>query len=113
MAQVDAFLHHSVIATDGDQEGIPISIMEAMASGLPVISTVHSGVPELVVEDGVTGFLVPERNLERYTSALERLLECGTEVGIKARSRVEERFNLDIQNAALRQIYGRLSGAGA
>jgi glycosyltransferase involved in cell wall biosynthesis len=109
MAQADAFLHHSVTATNGDQEGIPISIMEAMASGLPVISTMHSGIPELV-ENEVTGFLVPERNLERYTSALERLLECGTEVGIKARSRVEVHFNLDIQNAVLRQIYGRLSG---
>jgi len=51
----------SLTSEGGDQEGIPNSIKEAMASGLPVISTFHSGIPELVT-DGVSGLLVPERD---------------------------------------------------
>lgn len=55
----DLFLLPSVTAADGDMEGIPVAIMEAMAMGIPVISTLHSGIPELI-ESGVSGFLVKE-----------------------------------------------------
>jgi len=59
LAKSHILLAPRITATDGDQEGIPVSIMEAMATGVPVISTLHSGIPELV-RDGVNGFLVPE-----------------------------------------------------
>ncbi len=62
----------SVTARDGDQEGIPVVIMEAMASGLPVIASRHSGIPELVV-DGETGLLVPEGDAASIAGAIARL----------------------------------------
>ena len=70
----DILLAPSVTAADGDQEGIPVAIMEAMAMGLPVISTFHSGIPELI-EDGVSGLLVPERDDEALAAAIRRLVD--------------------------------------
>src|SRR5262249_24607779 len=62
MSEADIFIQHSVICpVTGDEEGLPVAILEAMASGLPVVSTWHAGIPEAVLE-GKTGFLVPERN---------------------------------------------------
>ena len=57
----DIFLLPSITAKDGDQEGIPVALMEAMAMGLIVISTYHSGIPELI-QDKKNGFLVPEKS---------------------------------------------------
>ena len=61
LARADVFALPSVTAVDGDQEGIPVSLMEAMASGVPCLSTMHSGIPELI-QDGRSGWLVPERD---------------------------------------------------
>jgi glycosyltransferase involved in cell wall biosynthesis len=60
----------SVEAGSGEKEGIPIVIMEAMASGVLVIATRHSGIPE-IVKDKITGFLVPEKNHSAITEAIE------------------------------------------
>jgi len=68
----DVFALPSVTAADGDQEGIPVSLMEAMASGVPCLSTVHSGIPELI-EDGRSGWLVPERDVEALADVLARI----------------------------------------
>ncbi len=62
----------SVTASDGDMEGIPVAMMEAMASGLPVVSTVHSGIPELI-DDDVTGYLVAEGDVRALASRVEHL----------------------------------------
>ncbi len=62
----------SVTAADGDEEGIPNVLKEAMASGMPVVGTRHAGIPELI-EDGVSGYLVPERNEAALADALQRL----------------------------------------
>ena len=60
MKKAHIFLQHSVTCPiTGDEEGVPVAILEAMASGLPVVSTFHAGIPEAVV-DGKTGFLVSE-----------------------------------------------------
>lgn len=68
----DIFVAPSVTAHDGDIEGIPVSIMEAMAAGLPVVSTRHSGIPELV-QHGVSGLLVDEGDVPALVSGLTAL----------------------------------------
>jgi len=108
----DALLYHSVTASDGDQEGVPIGIMEAMATGLPVVATNHSGIPELV-DDGITGLIVEERDIAGYVTALTRLCDCGLEMGQRARVKIENKFALDTQNLTLRQIYRSLIRDGA
>lgn len=59
MREADIFIQHSITASDGNQEGLPVAILEAMANGLPVVSTRHAGIPEAVT-DGVSGYLVDE-----------------------------------------------------
>jgi colanic acid/amylovoran biosynthesis glycosyltransferase len=72
--QSDVMLAPSTTDGDGDQEGIPVTLMEAMASGLPVISTLHSGIPELV-EHGTSGLLVVERDVEGLAAALQDVVK--------------------------------------
>jgi len=104
MRQADVFLHHSVTARNGDQEGIPTVLMEAMATGLPIISTYHSGIPELI-ENGVDGFLILERDVDEYTRRMIDILESGEEMGKRSRKKIEEQFNIKIQNKILAKIY--------
>lgn len=63
------FLHPSVTGPNGDREGIPNAILEAMASGLPAVATWHGGIPE-AVRHGETGLLVPERSAEELAGAM-------------------------------------------
>src|SRR5437879_7267935 len=63
------FLHPSETGSDLNQEGIPNSMLEAMATGLPVFATKHGGIPE-AIENGVSGVLVPERDDEALARAL-------------------------------------------
>lgn len=71
-AESHIFLHPSEMTDDLNQEGVPNSMLEAMATGLPVAATLHGGIPEAVT-DGVTGFLVEERDNEGLAQALLRL----------------------------------------
>ncbi len=73
MRRARLFAQHSVRAASGDCEGTPVSIMEASASGLPVVSTRHAGIPEVVVE-GETGLLVDEGDVEGMSGEMLRLL---------------------------------------
>ncbi len=77
----DIFLAPSVTALDGDIEGIPVAIMEAMATGIPVVSTRHSGIPELV-QDDVTGFLLEEGDVAGLS---RRLLQLAHDAALRAR----------------------------
>lgn len=72
LASSHLLLAPSRTAPDGDEEGIPVALMEAMATGMPVVSTMHSGIPELV-EDGVSGFLVPEGDIGLMRARIEWL----------------------------------------
>ncbi|NIM18839.1 MAG: glycosyltransferase [Candidatus Latescibacteria bacterium] len=110
MSNADIFVHHSVISEAGDQEGLPTVIAEAMSTGLIVVSTRHSGIPE-IIDHGVDGFLVEERDIEGYLSALGSALECTDAFGRRAAEKVKSKFNLDVQNGKLLEIYDRaLSG---
>lgn len=74
--QADAFLHFSVTANSGDQEGLPISILEAMSMELPICSTFHSGIPELI-DNEINGLLVNEKDIEEYAEAMHRISKWG------------------------------------
>jgi colanic acid/amylovoran biosynthesis glycosyltransferase len=96
-------LQPSVTASDGDQEGIPVVLMEAMAAGLPVLSTLHTGIPELV-DDGASGYLVPERDVAALAERLSDLIahpERWPEFGRHGRSRVETHFDVNVLNDQL------------
>jgi colanic acid/amylovoran biosynthesis glycosyltransferase len=107
MERCIAFVHHSVTASNGDQESIPTCVMEAMALGAVVISTLHSGIPE-VVEDGNTGFLVAERDVRSYADRLSLVADMPaaerSQYGQKAKIRVLEQFNFSIQLEKIESI---------
>ena len=74
LREADVFLLPSVTAANGDMEGIPVSIMEAMALGVTVVATHHSGIPELI-QDGKEGILVPERDPQKIAAALDAIAQ--------------------------------------
>ena len=95
MARASVFLQHSVVDAEGNEEGLPIAIQEAMASGTVVISTYHAGIPD-AVESGVDGLLVAEGDLDAYTTALRAVLDNdGLRLGLAeaARRRALEQFD--------------------
>ena len=69
-----AFVQHSVVTGSGDSEGAPVAILEASAAGVPVISTRHAGIPEIVL-DGVTGLLVNEHDVDGMATAMLTILD--------------------------------------
>lgn len=107
LSTADIFLLASVTSEDGDQEGIPVSLMEAMATGVPVISTFHSGIPELVRNEE-SGFLVPEKDIAGIVEKIELLIN---DTGLRrkfaqaGRRIVERDFNIKTLNRRLIDIY--------
>ncbi len=97
------FVMPCIEAPDGDMDGIPVALMEAMAMGMPVVSTTVSGVPELVI-DGETGLLVPPGDPHRLADALQRVLsdaQFAHALGQRARARVESAFDSDREGEKL------------
>ncbi len=110
LQEADVLLAPSVTSQNGDCEGIPGVIMEALAWGLPVLSTRHSGIPE-VVQEGESGFLVPERDADALAEKLEYLIkhpELWLEMGRKGRKYVEQHYDIDKLNDRLVEIYQQL-----
>ncbi len=110
IANSHIFLCPSVTSTNGDQEGIPVALMEAMAAGLPIISTRHSGIPELV-QDGISGFLVPERDVYTLAEKLTYLIEhpkVWPKMGRAGRAYVEANYDINKLNDRLVEIYQEL-----
>jgi colanic acid/amylovoran biosynthesis glycosyltransferase len=104
--EADYFVHHSITATNGDQEGMPNAIIEAMAMELPVISTFHSGIPELV-EDGVNGYLVKEKDIDTYALRMEQMLSW-TFLTVNS-EKISKQFSLPVHSENLISIYNQIA----
>ncbi|HEY9195319.1 MAG TPA: glycosyltransferase [Mucilaginibacter sp.] len=106
MKRMRAFVQHSVTAANGDKEGTPVTVLEASSSGLPVVSTRHSGIKEAVV-DGKTGFLVDEHDIagmaERMTTLAESV-DLAVQMGKAARSHMIDNYDINLRMALLDHI---------
>lgn len=105
------FLLPSVTAANGFQEGIPVALMEAMASGVPVVTTNHSGIPELV-EHECTGFLAEEHDVQALAKYMLRIVsnpDVAESLLAAARSKIECEFENKHLNSALQAILKRES----
>ncbi len=106
-------LYPSVTASDGDTEGgAPVALIEAMAAGVPVVSSHHADIPEVVI-DGRCGILVKERDVDGLAGGLDALLASPkrrAEMGRAGRAHVEVNHNLQVQGKRLEEIYDRTIG---
>lgn len=104
------YVQPSVIASDGKMEGIPVALMEAYASGLPVIATDLSGIPELV-RPGETGFLVPHGDAAALADAIEEIyydLEYAKSLAVKGRDLVLDEFDLSKNVKLLASLFRQM-----
>jgi len=109
MDQADIFLQHSMTDPEtGDAEGLPVAILEAMAKGLPVVSTRHAGIPE-AVEESATGYLVAEGDA---TEMAERIVQLAEDCDLRRRMgedgwrRAKKYFSWERERAELLNILG-------
>lgn len=107
VGRAQLFVLPSVTATNGDREGLPIALIEAMSLGTPILSTRHSGIPEAISSPEV-GTLVAERDVEGLARSLHELLgdpAGSSEMGRAGARRAREQFDLARQTQALERIY--------
>ena len=104
-----AFVAPCVLGEDGNRDGLPTALLEAMALGTPVVSTDVTGIPE-VLRDGETGLLVPQRNPAALAGAISRLTGDSTlriRLADRARRLIETDFNVHDNAAHLREIFAQ------
>lgn len=97
-----AFVHPSITPASGDMEGIPTAIKEAMAMELPIVSTLHSGIPELIMH-GEHGLLVPEHDIPALAEAMYNIMRWGPKP--KNRTHIIENFTIEKRINALESYY--------
>lgn len=101
-----AYIQHSIIADDGDMEGTPVAVMEASAIGLPVISTFHAGIPDIII-DKQTGLLSNELDVNTMADNMKYLLEnkdIAISMGRNGKKRMKEEFSKKDQMEKLTRI---------
>jgi glycosyltransferase involved in cell wall biosynthesis len=107
LRDADVFVQHSILDPDtGDEEGLPVSVLEAMAAGLPVVATRHGGIPEAVVAE-TTGALVAERDVAEMAAQIVRLAvdpDLRSRFGRAAWQRAREHYTWDAERRALLAI---------
>jgi len=106
VSEAAVFAAPCVVGRDGNRDGLPTTLLEAMALGTPCVSTNVTGIPE-VVRDGETGLLVPQNDAAALAAGLERLLEdpsLRVSLAARARRRIEEDFDARRNSARVRQI---------
>jgi colanic acid/amylovoran biosynthesis glycosyltransferase len=103
------FIHHALTdPVTGDEEGMPVALLEAMAAGLPIVTTRHAGIPEAVAH-GVTGYVVEERDVEATAMAMAELTvnaQLNVSMGLAGWERAGEAFSWDRERRELRALLG-------
>jgi len=115
MRRADVFVLHSVTAKNGDMEGVPVSIMEASATGLPVVSTRHSGIPELVL-DGISGLLTDEADTQSFSQNMLRLADNAQlrlKLGEAGCRHVRKNYDLMNEATKLAELFACVSAGDA
>lgn len=98
-----------IVGEDGNQDGLPTVLLEAMALGIPCIATDVTGIPEAII-NGVTGIIVEQNNAMELSQALEMILndeQLQRTISQQARNLIEERFNIETNTVAIREIFER------
>jgi len=106
-AVADALVAADIFTLPSFSEGVPVVLMEAMASGKPVISSLVAGIPELV-EDGESGFLVPPGDVDTLAERIGRLADdpaLRTKMGAKGRAKVQDAFNIKTEAARIATLF--------
>jgi glycosyltransferase involved in cell wall biosynthesis len=105
-ANATMFVQHSVTPSYGDAEGTPVTILEAQAAGLPVVSTRHAGIPQAVLH-GKTGYLVDERDVEGMARHMSALLASRSEcmaMGAEARQHIRQNYSMTRHISILQEL---------
>ena len=108
----DYYTRSDVVCLPSFAEGLPVVLMEAMATGRPVVATLVAGVPELV-KDGASGFLVPAGSARELADALVQLAaspELRHRVGLEGRRKVEAEFDSASEAAKLARLFAEIAG---
>lgn len=101
-----AFVQHSITASSGDMEGTPLAVLEASAAGLPVISTKHAGIPDVII-DGKTGLLCEEHDVILMANHMNDLLsdvEKAKKMGAAGKKHIEKNFSMERHITVLQKV---------
>ena len=93
-----AFVQHSITADNGDMEGTPLAVLEASAAGVPVVSTYHAGIPDVIIHEQ-TGLLCEEKDVQKMAENLIELIEnkeLATRLGANGKARIKNEFNMSL-----------------
>jgi colanic acid/amylovoran biosynthesis glycosyltransferase len=110
LGKSNILLAPSIESADGDREGLPTVLYEALSMGIPTVATRYSGIPELI-KDGANGFLVEEKNIDELTGKLITLIEnkdLWQKFGTAGRGEIEENFDMIKQTKKLEGYYQKL-----
>ena len=111
MTKSFCFVQHSKQAENGDKEGTPVAIMEAMAVGLPVVSTRHGGIPDVII-DRVNGLLVNEKDVIGMANAILELAQnrkLAKQIGLNAKQTIIEFYNMQNYYKRWNQLISRVA----
>jgi glycosyltransferase involved in cell wall biosynthesis len=106
LQQSRVFVQHSVVTSSGNSEGTPVAVLEACATGLPVVATSHGGIKDVIL-DGETGFLVAEGDIDNMEKSMKKLANdpsLAAKLGTTGRERIIEEFSMDISIKKLWRI---------
>lgn len=110
LAQSACFIQHSVVAEDNDHEGTPVGILEAMVMALPIVSTRHAGILD-VIEDEETGYLVDEYDIDAMANRMNEVIhniDAASEMGLRARKKALAENTVEVSLNKLWAIIGQV-----